>query len=146
MDAVLTKYNPIPNADVPEAPNEIQRSLEQQITTFQLMNPRNATFEQRLLAVQAAKIPGISIFNNRLSFSSAPSGENGTLETNDTKISTGDSVSGVEAAISLQLNASSDFLTLPGMRFFVVVVVVVLLLLFFVCLFVCLCYSVYVRI
>ena len=110
VDAILNNYYPSPDTGVNEAPNAIQRSLEDQITTFQLMSPSNATFEETLVAVSAVKLPLGSAFVNSIVFESIPpEGRHGTLGPNSTRVTIGKGqveIDRLEAAISLTLNES----------------------------------------
>ena len=85
---------------VPEAPNQIQRALEQQISTVQT-RPGNATFPGKNVAIQAVKVPKESLVSRNLVFEAAPGRQNNTL---DTTVKTGElPKKEAIAAISFQL-------------------------------------------
>ena len=113
VDAILNNsaiLNPSPDTEVTEAPNAIQRSLENQITAFQLKSPSNATFEENFVAITAVKLPLDSAFENRIIFESKPpEGRNGTLGPNSTRViveKRPTKIDRLEAAVSLKLNES----------------------------------------
>ena len=112
VDALLDNYYPSSDTEVTEAPNAIQRSLENQITTFQLMSPGNATFEEAFVDVSAIKLTLDSASKIRVVFESKlPEGRHGTLGPSSTKVTAGKKPTGIErleAAISLQLNGSQN--------------------------------------
>ena len=85
---------------IPEAPNQIQRALEQQITTLQ-NNPGNTTIKARNVVIEAVKVRKESIVNRKLVFETLPQKQNKTL---DTTVKTGEPPKDkAEAAISFQL-------------------------------------------
>ena len=88
------------DTSVPKAPNQIQRALEQQISTLQ-GKPGNATFETNNFAVQAVKVPRESVVNRKLTFEAIRRVENTTW---NTTVKRGEpSKNEAEAAISFQL-------------------------------------------
>ena len=85
---------------IPEAPNQIQRALEQQITTLQT-NPGNTTIKARNMAIEAVKVPKESVVNRKLVFETIPGRQNNSL---DITVKTGEPPKKeAEAAISFQL-------------------------------------------
>ena len=105
VDNIMDSYvgDKTPNdkdTSVPKAPNQIQRDLEQQISTLQ-GKPGNATFETNNVAVQAVKVPRESVINRKLVFEAIRRVENNTWHTT---VKTGEPPKNVaEAAISFQL-------------------------------------------
>ena len=99
VDNVIDSYVKDTSADVPKAPNKIQRALEQQITTLQT-NPGNTTIKARNMVIEAVKVPKESVVNRKLAFETIP-GQNKTL---DTTVKTGKPpYDEAEAAILFQL-------------------------------------------
>ena len=85
---------------VPEAPNQIQRALEQQIATLQT-NPGNTTIRARNVAIEAVKVPKESVGKRKLVFETVPEERNNSF---DTTVKTGEPPKKeAEAAISFQL-------------------------------------------
>ena len=83
-----------------EAPNQIQRALEQQITTLQT-NPGNTTIRARNVAIEAVKVPKESVGKRKLVFETVPEERNNSF---DTTVKTGEPPKKeAEAAISFQL-------------------------------------------
>ena len=105
VDNILSSYVSDTSADnkvtsVPKSPNEIQRVLEQQISTVQ-GEPVNATIETKNVAIQAVKVPKESVISRKLVFEAIRSGEHNTLITT---VKIGEpSKDEAEAAISFQL-------------------------------------------
>ena len=99
---------------VPQAPNQIQRALEQQISTLQT-NPGNTTITARNVAIMAVKVKKESVVNRKLIFEAIPERHNST---SDTRVKTGEPPKKeAEAAISFQL--PSDVLSdVDGMYMF----------------------------
>ena len=99
VDNVIDSYVGDTSADVPKAPNQIQRALEQQITTRQT-NPGNTTIKARTVIIEAVKVPKESVVNRKLAFETIP-GQNRRL---NTTVKTGKSPNDeAQAAILFQL-------------------------------------------
>ena len=85
---------------VSKAPNQIQRALEQQITTLQT-SPGNTTIKARNVVIEAVKIRKESVVNRKLVFETVQERQKKTV---DTTVKTGDPPKNeAEVAISFQL-------------------------------------------
>ena len=105
VDDILTSYEQEPATDgsVPAAPNQIQRSLERQITALQTQ-PGNTTIEKDNVAIRAVKVPLKFVFDERLIFETVDTGDGSKLGQNSSTITTGEAPrEETEVAISFQL-------------------------------------------
>ena len=101
IDSYVEDFSPDGKVtSVPQAPNQIQRALEQQITTLQT-SPGNTTIKARNVVIEAVKVPKESVVNRRLVFETTLERQNNALATT---VKTGEPPKDeAEVAISFQI-------------------------------------------
>ncbi|XP_072048309.1 adhesion G-protein coupled receptor G2-like [Amphiura filiformis] len=107
VDNVLNSYvetdDSSSDISVPEAPNQIHRALERQITAVQ-SQPRNTTIEGKHVSIHAVKASPDSIGNGKIVFEAVATGDDEKPINTSVRLSTGEPPKPeTEAAISFQL-------------------------------------------